>query len=83
MDDEEYDVTEATGQTRIKGRRATALDFVTMFLILLQEIAEAFSVVLDHTVGIVAAHDNYKRDQRNFADDVRAGLDSIPTTHEE
>lgn len=82
MDEDEYDVDEAELGTRIKGRRATPLDFIVLFFILLQQIAEGLSAVLDHTVGVMAAHDNYKRDQRNFADEVRVGLDSIPMTEE-
>lgn len=80
-DDEEYDVDEEMG-TPIKSRRATPLDFVILFFILLQQIAEAFQVVLDHTVGVMAGHANYRKDQTLFADAVRSELESIPTTEE-
>ncbi len=84
MDDEyesdELDVDPAP--RTIPARRARGLDFVVLLFILLQQIAEAFDTVLDHTVGVLAAHANFDRDRRDFAEDVRAELESIPT-HEE
>jgi hypothetical protein len=81
MDDDEYDVDEKMG-TPIKSRRATPLDFVILFVILFQQIAEACSQVLDYTVGVMAGHANYRKDQTLFADAVRSELESIPTTEE-
>lgn len=83
MDDESWEEEpELVGGRAIPARRARPLDFFVLFLCLIHQIAEAFTTVLDHTVGVLAAHANYDAEQREFADAIRADIETITSTEE-
>ena len=72
MDDEEFDPAEAE-------RQMTLLDLVIAVWCLIGCVVEAFAAFGNHVATLLVAHRNYKTGQRDFADAIRADLDSIPT----
>lgn len=72
FDDEEFDPANAE-------RRMRPLDFVIAVWCLLGCFSEAFTAFFNHVATILVAHRNYTTGQRDFAEEVRAELESIPT----
>lgn len=77
-DDEEFERSFEHDGARIPSIRARPVDYWTAFFIFLNDIAEALDTFTNMLVSITARHANYKSDQTRFADEVRAGLETIP-----
>lgn len=73
MDDE--DETEVI---TIPAVRARPIDYVTAVLIFVSCVADEVSDFCNMIVSITARHANYKKQQQEFADTVRADLEKYP-----
>lgn len=78
---DEYDEQDEDGEP-IPPRRLEKIDLIILPFAFLQQVAEAAAETLDKFVYLLCSHANYKIDKTQFADQVRAEIESIPTTEE-
>lgn len=78
--DDEFD--DFDGVEPLPSSRARLIDLILLPFCFLQLVFEAAALTLDSLVRILAGHANYMRDQSDFADEVRAELESIPSTED-
>jgi hypothetical protein len=71
--DEEYERT---------SQKMRLIDLILLPVCFMQLVAEAASMTLESLVRVLAAHRNYVDDQRDFAEEVRAEIEGIPSTEE-
>lgn len=81
MDDEiEYD--DDVEPDEVEARPLTKLDLIIAVWALFGTFAESIAMFFNHVCTLLVAHRNYKTGQQDFAEAIRADLESIPTTEE-
>lgn len=58
------------------------IDLIILPFAFFQRVAEAAADTLDKFVYLLCSHANYENDKSQFANRVRAEIESIPTTEE-
>jgi len=81
MDEEEYDEEELTllQQLELEPRKLNALDLFIAFWALLGSIMQVVTMFFDHVCKLLVAHRGYVEERHDFAEAIRADLESIPT----
>lgn len=83
MDFDDDELPEGDEITAIKSIKARPIDYLTAFFIFLNDLAEVCDRFTNMLVVITARHANYQNDQNKFRDQMRAELESLPTTDQE
>jgi hypothetical protein len=68
--------------TPFPSRRLRPIDLLIVTVAVIQEMVEDLGKGIDKIVELLACHANYDNDKTRFADNVRAELESIPTTED-
>jgi hypothetical protein len=80
-DDETFDGTYPV--TTRPTSKARGIDFLILGIVFAHDLVCGVKDLLEGLLVVTASHANHNVDKRNFADAVRADLESIPTTKEE